>query len=199
MMMELPYVLYRYFDDEGRLLYLGISGDYATRQGVHNSTSRWMPLAASSAINRYKTRGDVQKAEQEAVEAEHPLFNVQYNDTPDAKERLKAYLEQIGRLDLLHPRRPVSTSEPDPTPAEVQEDAWPGIAPIVSSFASASCHIEVRHAPHPHVSLHVEAVGLDTTVRLNPDLALEVAEALRQHAWEALWSQTLHRSETTSA
>ena len=194
-----PYVLYHYFDNENRLLYIGISGDYATRRGVHNSTSRWMQLAASSTIKRYETREDLQKAEQAAIEVERPLFNVQYNDTPEGKERLRAYLAEIDRLDLLRPRRPARTSEPDPTPTEVQEDAWPGIAPAVSSLADGPLHIEVRHAPHSQVSLHVETVGLDTTARLNPDLALKVAEALTQHAWEAIWSQTLHRPETADA
>ena len=97
--MSVLYALYRYFDATGRLLYIGISGDLAMRDTSHISRSRWMQLTASSTVERFGTLEAVKAAEQEAVESERPLFNVQYNDTPEAKERLRAYLEEIGRDD----------------------------------------------------------------------------------------------------
>jgi hypothetical protein len=99
-----PYALYRYFDVRDILLYVGITGDLAVRDRGHISRSRWMQLTARSAVERHKTAEDVRTAEREAIETEHPLFNVQYNNTPEAKARLRAYLEESGRLDLLHPK-----------------------------------------------------------------------------------------------
>lgn len=99
--MSTLYALYRYFDATGRLLYIGISGDLAVRDTSHISRSRWMELTASSTVERYGTFEAVKRAEQEAVESECPLFNVQYNDTPEARERLRVYLEEIGRDDLI--------------------------------------------------------------------------------------------------
>lgn len=99
-----PYALYRYFDVSDRLLYIGISGDLAIRDTTHISRSRWMQFTARSTVKRHKTLEDVKAAERLAIETEHPLFNRQYNDTPEAKERLRAYLGGLGRLDLLGPR-----------------------------------------------------------------------------------------------
>ncbi len=44
-----------------------------------------MRLTARSAVERYKTLKDVKRAEREAIQTEHPLFNVQYNDTAEAR------------------------------------------------------------------------------------------------------------------
>src|ERR1700677_2868246 len=95
------YALYRYFDITHRLLYIGISGDLAVRDTSHIARSRWMQLTASSNIERYATLKEVQEAERRAIETEHPLFNRQYNDTPEARKRLVAYLAEMGRADLL--------------------------------------------------------------------------------------------------
>jgi hypothetical protein len=38
-----------------------------------------------------------------AIEREQPLFNHVYNDSPEARQRLVAYLVEQGHLDLLAP------------------------------------------------------------------------------------------------
>jgi hypothetical protein len=108
-----PYALYRYFDVRDILLYIGISGDLAIRSKSHIASSRWMQLTAWSTVERHKTLADVSSAEREAIKSEQPLFNERDNNTPEAKERLRAYLEEIGRLDLLSPpeRRPKPSRE----------------------------------------------------------------------------------------
>jgi hypothetical protein len=100
-----PFALYRYFDEGTRLLYIGKSGDLATREAKHIGRSRWMELAASSTIKRYATEIEVRRAEAAAIKAEQPLFNVRYNETTAAWERLRAYLDEIGRPDLLIPKQ----------------------------------------------------------------------------------------------
>ncbi len=99
-----PTALYRYFDEQDRLLYVGISGYLPTREHGHISKSRWMELAARSAIGRHPTRREALLAEREAIRTELPLFNVQ-DAAPGARQRLRSYLEEIGRLDLMLPRR----------------------------------------------------------------------------------------------
>jgi hypothetical protein len=102
-----PYRLYRYFDTDDILLYVGISGDLADRDKSHISRSKWMQLTARSAVERHKTLERVKLAERTAIETEHPIFNIAYNSTPEAKARMRAYLEAAGRLDLLRPMRKV--------------------------------------------------------------------------------------------
>ena len=103
--------LYRYFDRGEVLLYIGKSGVLATRSAAHIRRSQWMQFAARSTIERFGTPEEVGTAEREAIEAEHPIFNVQYNDTPEARTRLVAYLTEAGRPDLVPVR---IKSAPDP-------------------------------------------------------------------------------------
>jgi len=99
-----PYALYRWFDARDILLYIGRTGELGRRISGHIARSRWMQFAASSTVERRGTLEDVNRAEREAIETEHPIFNKQYNDTPEARERLRSYLKEIGRLDLLDQR-----------------------------------------------------------------------------------------------
>src|ERR1035441_1854209 len=100
-----PYALYRYFDARRCLLYAGKTGVLAQRVSSHIARSLWMQFVASSTFKRHETPEDLARAEREAIKAEHPIFNKKYNNTPEAKERLHAYLEGVGRLDLLPQKR----------------------------------------------------------------------------------------------
>ena len=93
--------LYRHFDIADRLLYIGISGRLPVRETEHESGSRWWELIARSAAEPFETRLAVVTAERIAIQTEHPVFNRQYNNTPEARERMRAYLEGIGRMDLM--------------------------------------------------------------------------------------------------
>lgn len=99
-----PYRLYRYFDARDLLLYIGISGQLGKRNGAHISRSKWMQFTARFAVEPRDSLEEVKDAERLAIEAEHPVFNQQHNNTPEARERLHAYLDEAGRLDLLPPR-----------------------------------------------------------------------------------------------
>ena len=92
-----PYALYRWFDAADILLYIGKTGALAQRVAGHIARSRWMQFAARSTVERHGSDEDVTRAEREAIETEHPIFNKQYNDTPEARERLRSYPEPIGR------------------------------------------------------------------------------------------------------
>ena len=95
--------LYRWWDADDMLLYVGISDRLRNRTGSHVEGSSWMDFAARSAVERNPTRLDALDAERSAIETEHPLFNVQYNDAPEARKRLVEYLIAHDRLDLLAP------------------------------------------------------------------------------------------------
>lgn len=95
--------LYRWFDWDDRLLYVGITRDMAARQESHAKASSWGRFAARCVVERYPNRECVEYAEREAIQAERPFFNHVHNDTPEARQRLVAYLVEQGHLDLLAP------------------------------------------------------------------------------------------------
>lgn len=62
-----------------------------------------MEFAARSTVERFPSRRIALTTEEAAIKAEHPIFNHQHNDTPEARRRLVEYLIQRDRLDLLTP------------------------------------------------------------------------------------------------
>lgn len=93
--------LYRYFDDKGRLLYVGIATSLPKRQRSHVRASSWMEFAVRATIARYPSRDAALQAEKAAIEEEAPLFNSMLNDSPEARLRLVEYLIEQRRPDLL--------------------------------------------------------------------------------------------------
>lgn len=95
--------LYSYYDADDISLYIGISDDLRVRTLAHIEASSWMDFAARSTITRHPSREEALRAEKTAIESERPLFNHVHNDTPEARQRLVAYLVEHGRMDLLTP------------------------------------------------------------------------------------------------
>ncbi|MFI6296673.1 hypothetical protein ACIBEJ_34145 [Nonomuraea sp. NPDC050790] len=96
-----PMVLYRYYDDQGRLLYVGITNSFKERNAKHAAASPWIIFATRSTTESFPARRDAEEAERSAIWSERPLFNSQRNRTPWARQRLSVYLVERGRLDLL--------------------------------------------------------------------------------------------------
>lgn len=163
------YALYRYFDREDKLLYVGISGDLAVRDTSHITRSRWMQLVAGSTVERHGALQKVKEAERKAIENEHPLFNRQYNDTPEATERLRLYLVEIGRLDLLHPdARTSSPSDRGVTDA--------------TSLSGDGYQFEVHHGEG--VVLRISGPGWNVVMKLGSATTFDLSDALKHHAFE---------------
>jgi hypothetical protein len=109
------YALYRYFDSDCQLPYVGISGNLGVREIIHKSTSTWMQFAVRSTVERCEmTLAQVMKIERTANETERPLFNVKHNDTLEARQRLRAYLEAIGRPVQVRPKPEALIAEAAP-------------------------------------------------------------------------------------
>lgn len=100
---EFVTALYRYWDADDRLLYVGISGRLSHRERDHIKASSWMDFAVRSAIERYPSRFQAEDAERRAIATESPLFNSKHNESPEAVRRLVEYLVERGRADLLAP------------------------------------------------------------------------------------------------
>ncbi len=72
-------ILYRQFDVDGHLLYVGISDDFLTRMGQHSHGSVWFPDVARITLERFATREEAIEAEDAAVTSEAPRYNIQYH------------------------------------------------------------------------------------------------------------------------
>ena len=100
--------LYRYFDAEGNLLYLGITNDLHRRNSGHSrdSANTWFPLVASRAEEWFESREEAATAERSALEAEAPPWN--------SKDTLRATPESWQAYRERQRRKRIKTVRVDP-------------------------------------------------------------------------------------
>jgi len=70
--------LYRWFDRDGRLLYVGISRRIGARNKEHEQHSDWSQLAHFVTLEWHDSRSEVERAEIRAIQNEHPIYNVDH-------------------------------------------------------------------------------------------------------------------------
>lgn len=68
--------LYRFFDADGRLLYVGASGRFQKRVASHRAHAKWWDVAAMCRIQRYPTLREALAAEAVVIATEHPIHNI---------------------------------------------------------------------------------------------------------------------------
>lgn len=80
--------LYRHYNKEGALLYVGISLNAINRLGQHKDHAHWFDLISKVEIESFSSRCEVRKAEIVAINKENPLYNLQ---RPSLKEEKTTY------------------------------------------------------------------------------------------------------------
>lgn len=92
--------LYRHFDKDDRLLYVGISVNPGTRRGDHARHSAFIEFAARETVEWLDDTDAALAAERSAIATEKPLFN-KVSAAPDRDRRLVEYLLERGATHLL--------------------------------------------------------------------------------------------------
>lgn len=77
--------LYRYFDEAGSLLYVGISKNPITRLGQHKRDKDWWAEIRNITIESHATREAAEVAERHAIETEFPRWNIVHNSGDSAR------------------------------------------------------------------------------------------------------------------
>lgn len=98
-----PYWLYRYFDDQWALLYIGVTRNVDRRVLTHRHDYWRRYVQYVKAEQSFPTRSDARDAEREAIRAEQPLFNGT-NITAATAIRALEYVEGEGD-DVLPAQR----------------------------------------------------------------------------------------------
>lgn len=84
--MNVPrHYIYRAFDADDRLLYVGHTHTPIVRMRAHETRSYWWPFHSYVVFSEPMTLEDAKAAERSAVASEHPRWNVQHRskDHPD--------------------------------------------------------------------------------------------------------------------
>lgn len=69
------HVLYRFFDDAGTLLYVGITNSPRSRLRDHRAYSPWWDRSTTITLTRFSNRIELEAAELDAIKTEHPKYN----------------------------------------------------------------------------------------------------------------------------
>lgn len=77
-----PHVLYRMYDSARQLLYVGITANIEARFADHRDDKPWWSDVSSIDLQHFTSREAVERAEQRAIKAERPLFNVLHRLRP---------------------------------------------------------------------------------------------------------------------
>ena len=75
-----PTTLYRHFDSNDNLLYVGISVCAFKRLKEHKKYSKWSNKAVKMLHETFNTREEALIAERNAIKKERPLYNIIHND-----------------------------------------------------------------------------------------------------------------------
>lgn len=75
----MDHALYRFYDANGALLYIGIALQPFARMGQHRREKSWWGEVATVTIEHHHSRADAVAAERDAIKAEKPKYNVVHN------------------------------------------------------------------------------------------------------------------------
>lgn len=90
--------LYRHFDADGYLLYVGISLAPLARTRQHRLTSAWIRDVVRVDIEWYASRRRAERAEWEAIRAEKPLYNLAFGHRTPAPGPTITVLDARGNV-----------------------------------------------------------------------------------------------------
>ena len=83
-------VLYRLYDQDGQLLYVGITSDVVARMAGHRADKWWWDEVADKRFDYYETRAELEAVERLSIIQEKPLYNIIHHpDRPTPTPRVK--------------------------------------------------------------------------------------------------------------
>lgn len=90
--------LYRHFNKNGDLLYVGVSLSALNRLGQHKEHSHWFESISRVTIEHYKTREEALTAEKNAIKNENPKHNIRNNKEDKNPTRYEMAEKSINEL-----------------------------------------------------------------------------------------------------
>jgi hypothetical protein len=82
-----PHVVYRFFDENDRLLYVGCTVDLKQRCGMHRGMP-WFRKIARATTTSFPNREEALQAEARAIRDEYPAENTQHRVAPNLSAKI---------------------------------------------------------------------------------------------------------------
>jgi predicted GIY-YIG superfamily endonuclease len=102
---ERPYAVYRLYDADDRLLYVGMTSDSERRMQAHASGKVWWNQVAHQVIEWHPGKADALTAEAAAIRTEFPRYNVVHAITPESLTARQLLAEWKARVKMHEAER----------------------------------------------------------------------------------------------
>ena len=132
--------LYRHYDANNNLLYVGISLNAVYRLSQHKNGSAWYSEISKVEIEKFETREDAIKAERKAIKEESPKHNIRHKGYKVEKEHVKKSRKLL--LNNLVTFKPVYSLN---DAAEVLDMSVPKLKILISNNEIGSIIYGVRN------------------------------------------------------
>lgn len=137
-LLAAPTTLYRFFNADDELLYVGIAVRFEQRRLQHQSDKTWWPEVARWVLAEHPCRLDAALAERDAIIAELPRYNVMHHPDRRPTARIDGFTLPKGRA----PKPPKKRSSPPIVEgASMTQEDWAAfmghIEAIGAGFAEA--------------------------------------------------------------
>lgn len=143
-----PLVLYRFFDAEDTLLYVGITNSPRTRFNNHRSDKSWFRHVVRSTMEHFGTREALEAAEIRAIQEEKPKHNIMHSVvSPPNQINVGPRAVRCGSADANSFRRTDAIACDKPTEADREarldelEHQLAHAAPLLPRTPCPSCDL----------------------------------------------------------
>ena len=111
--MRLSNKIYRHYDENGILLYVGVSKDHLRRLAQHHDSASWYNQIVQVTVETFQSRQEAEEHEDRIIERELPIYNIRRpgplfrdpNATPTRRNGGEPPPRRNGRrtgADILH-------------------------------------------------------------------------------------------------
>jgi predicted GIY-YIG superfamily endonuclease len=94
--------LYRHYDADKNLMYVGISLNAFARLSQHRDHSKWFEKIAHVEIEHFPTREEALAAEKNAIKSENPMFNIASRKTMKELKEEEKIIEEKRKKEFIH-------------------------------------------------------------------------------------------------
>lgn len=99
--MPHPHWVYRVFDADDALLYIGCSLNPAQRLDGHAVSKVWWEFVRSITVESYPTKAEARVAEAAAIAAEKPRYNIKHKGERQSQSRTLVPTQWADARELL--------------------------------------------------------------------------------------------------
>lgn len=148
------HALYRFYNDGGQLLYVGITNDPPRRMKRHSEKKSWWPKVRGLTFDWYPDRSSVLAAEKRAIRIENPLHNIVGRPVINGAKELAPEQRLINEAVNAF----ISAGGPEADVSQVRNDieqairngySWREICAAASLFGEIDVLDSIQMPPYP--------------------------------------------------